>query len=77
MSMSLVGLIDAEGGAYLQKRWMLEYNGVTATWEVDYRKLLQVFILAGLQLVLPFIQQAWSDYSPNTDSAWNEDNIKY
>lgn len=75
--MSLVALIDAEGGAHLQKTWTLENSGVTAAWEVDYRKLLQVFILAGFQLVLPFFQQSWSDSSPNTDSAWNEDNIKY
>lgn len=75
--MILVGLIDAEGGVYLQKTWMLEDSDVTAAWEVDYRKLLQVFILAGIQLVLPFNQQSWSDSSPNTDSAWNEDNIKY
>lgn len=53
--MILVGLIDAEGGVYLQKTWMLEDSDVTAAWEVDYRKLLQVFILAGIQLVLPFI----------------------
>lgn len=65
VSMSLVGLIDVEGD--LQKRWILEENDVTAAWEVDYSKLLQVFISAGFQLVLPFIRQAWSDNSPNTD----------
>lgn len=45
VSMSLVALIDAEGGAYLQKTWTLEDSGVTAAWEVDYRKLLQSIVL--------------------------------